>query len=475
MSINSSFPNISPLGYGGINKTNPPQLWTKMGRAPTTGDYRQFSIGDEWEDNSVNPIAWYKLSSKDANIAIWQKFIPSISSAVSTINSISPDGSGNFSINAGSNVTVTPGANSVTIASSAGGAANFVTNSGTATESSGTLNIVGGTSITTSGTGSTVTVAFNPSSPINPSSGGTGVSSPTAHTFPVAEGASPFNFLGPLTDGQLLIGSTGADPVPATITAGSGISIINGSGSITIGSTETQGFTSVNIQTFTTPGPGTYTPTTGMKYCIVECVGAGGGGGGTPSISGTQFAAGTGGGAGEYARGKFSAATIGVSQFIFIGSAGSPVAGVDGPAGGPTYLNGPLFITANGGSGGKVGVAVGVGGSDQFEGGAGGTGGVGGEVRSPGNNGGTSYCFFPTAGGAGVLIGSVGADSQYGSGGVAASPLSGQLTFPGQAALGYGAGGSGAISNPAAAGGALQGAEPGGQGSGGIMIITEFI
>lgn len=37
-----------------------------------------------------------------------------------------------------------------------------------------------------------------------------------------------------LTNGQLAIGSTGADPSAATITAGTGISISNGAGSITV-------------------------------------------------------------------------------------------------------------------------------------------------------------------------------------------------------------------------------------------------
>lgn len=37
-----------------------------------------------------------------------------------------------------------------------------------------------------------------------------------------------------LTDGQLAIGSTGVDPVAATLTAGTGISINNGAGSITL-------------------------------------------------------------------------------------------------------------------------------------------------------------------------------------------------------------------------------------------------
>lgn len=37
-----------------------------------------------------------------------------------------------------------------------------------------------------------------------------------------------------LTDGQLAIGSTGVDPSAATLTAGTGVSITNGAGSITI-------------------------------------------------------------------------------------------------------------------------------------------------------------------------------------------------------------------------------------------------
>lgn len=45
------------------------------------------------------------------------------------------------------------------------------------------------------------------------------------------------NNLGVATDGQLPIGSSGADPVLATLTAGTGISITNAAGSITINGT----------------------------------------------------------------------------------------------------------------------------------------------------------------------------------------------------------------------------------------------
>jgi len=89
-----------------------------------------------------------------------------------------------------------------------------------------------GLSITTNAT----TLQYALSTPVTAANGGTGVGSPTAHTLPVAEGSSAFNFLGPLTNGQLLIGSTGADPVAATLTAGSNVTITNGAGTITIAS-----------------------------------------------------------------------------------------------------------------------------------------------------------------------------------------------------------------------------------------------
>ncbi|MGL5626596.1 MAG: hypothetical protein ACRDDW_03635 [Candidatus Rhabdochlamydia sp.] len=72
--------------------------------------------------------------------------------------------------------------------------------------------------------------------PLNTINGGTGVSSPTANTRPVAQGSSAMTFLGPLTDGQLVIGSTGFSPVVSTLSAGTGISITNGPGSISISS-----------------------------------------------------------------------------------------------------------------------------------------------------------------------------------------------------------------------------------------------
>jgi len=61
----------------------------------------------------------------------------------------------------------------------------------------------------------------------------------TASTFAqfsllIGGASNAVSSVGPLTNGQLLIGSTGVAPVAASLTAGSGITITPGAGSITI-------------------------------------------------------------------------------------------------------------------------------------------------------------------------------------------------------------------------------------------------
>jgi hypothetical protein len=82
----------------------------------------------------------------------------------------------------------------------------------------------------------------NSTTPLLPVQGGTGVSSPTAHGILVGEGASAVNPI-TLTNGQILIGSTGSDPSAATLTQGTGITITNGAGTITIANSEPAGTT----------------------------------------------------------------------------------------------------------------------------------------------------------------------------------------------------------------------------------------
>jgi hypothetical protein len=107
------------------------------------------------------------------------------------------------------------------------------------TPTAGVINISGGNNLTTTGTvgPNTVTVSL------------TGI---TQHSLQVGGAAEALTQLGVATDGQLPIGSTGADPVLATLTAGTGISITNGAGSITIASTGTStlAYTAVNTSPY---------------------------------------------------------------------------------------------------------------------------------------------------------------------------------------------------------------------------------
>ena len=96
-------------------------------------------------------------------------------------------------------------------------------NSGAAiSPTAGNINTVGAGSITAVGSGSTITFQLR------------GL---TNHSLLVGAGTSTITNLGVATNGQLPIGSTGADPVLAALTPGTGVSITNGAGSITIAAT----------------------------------------------------------------------------------------------------------------------------------------------------------------------------------------------------------------------------------------------
>ena len=85
--------------------------------------------------------------------------------------------------------------------------------------------------------------AWNSNIPVSVSFGGTGATSLTAHSLLLGEGTSAVTPLGAATNGQIPIGSTGADPVLATFTAGTNISISNGAGTITVNATGSAAFT----------------------------------------------------------------------------------------------------------------------------------------------------------------------------------------------------------------------------------------
>lgn len=217
-------------------------------------------------------------------------------------------------------------------------------------------------------------------------------------------------------------------------------------------------FNLVNTQVFTSDG--TYTPTSGMKYCEVECIGGGGGGGGAAN-SAAGGSVGGGGGAGSYAKIILSAATVGASKAIDVGANGTGGAAGNnaGTAGADTTFGSTLCV----GKGGSAG-----GGSAANSFGTGGAGGVAGTgtltvVGGAGWQGVASSSTVVNS----ILSGTGGAS--YFGGGNGAQANSSAATTTGTNASGYGNGGNGGTSF------ANGGNAAGGNGSPGIVIVTEYI
>jgi hypothetical protein len=214
------------------------------------------------------------------------------------------------------------------------------------------------------------------------------------------------------------------------------------------------GFTSVVMQVFTASG--TYTPTSGMEYCIVEVIGGGGGGGGCAAGAAGNLAGAGGGGSGGYAREVFDSATIGASQTVTIGAAGTAGSGSgSGGTGGTTSVG--ALISATGGVGGSGTTATAA--IRLVEGGAGGAG-SGGAVNMTGDAGGWSWSNSDTRPGASGKGGS----SVLGGGGASAFGTTAENGVAGGA---YGGGGSGGLGTTSGA--------TGGAGFAGLVIVTEFI
>lgn len=238
-----------------------------------------------------------------------------------------------------------------------------------------------------------------------------------------------------------ILGNTVANPVSVTIDT------ITGQLGQTASAPGGAVATKVTMQVFTSSG--TYTPTSGMQYCIVECIGGGGAGG-----AAVDTTAGGGGGAGGYARSVFTAANIGASQSATIGAAGLGGSGTGGNGGSSSLGS---LIVSTGGSGGVLGALGAV---------EGGTGGAGttGQFMTVGNPGASGVVIHTPVGDNFTVSGS-GGSSFFGGGALSSVTVSGTLSSN---ATSYGGGGGGASN---VGGGSTTN---GGNGFAGIIVITEF-
>ncbi len=263
------------------------------------------------------------------------------------------------------------------------------------------------------------------------SEGGTGDSSFTAYAL-IAGGTtstSALQSLGTGEDGQILASNgSAALPTYQTLTA--------------------------NVRVFTTAGAGTYTPTSGTQYIVVEAIAGGGGSGG---VGATVLVQSAGGGSGSYSRKVLTAGQIGAAIAYSVGTGGS--AGATNGAGGTGFVTtfGGTLVTANGGVGSAAGTTA------PAAGGAGGALGTGGVFAGQIGQSSATGALNAISSGAGAN-----APAGFGQGGYALPQITAGLI--GIAGQGYGSGASGS-----AAGSSSPAAFTGAAGAGGAIIITEYI
>lgn len=250
-------------------------------REPTTNDkkYRVgqvFIIGDNPSSGSEGDI-WYLARFDSNGDAIWSRFIGTDDYASTTapgIIEIATDaeavaGSSGLLAIVPSNIApvlaeppaiggTTPAAitgttvtgTAVTATGAISGDSVTAANAVTGDTVTGTTSVTGGTVTgTTSVTGGTVSATTAMTCSTLTASTSVSITSQTENALPVFGASGLVDEVGPLTDGQVLVGSTGSAPTAATITAGTGISVTNGPGSIEIanlGGTPTNYYSSAN-------------------------------------------------------------------------------------------------------------------------------------------------------------------------------------------------------------------------------------
>jgi hypothetical protein len=234
-------------------------------------------------------------------------------------------------------------------------------------------------------------------------------------------------------------------------------------GTLTASKQQYPGYGIKSVTYLTSGTNATFTPAAGVRALGVEVVGAGGGGGGIPSPGGAGNAAQSrAGGGGGYAAKLIPIDAAHVYKYtIGAGGAGGTAGAIAGDVGGSTtFFNGAsgttVAVRATGGSGGGAGSATA--GNQTNIGAAGGSGNTGDLLLT----GRASSSSGIVAGGINASLSMPGSAPYFDGGSQSANDSAGVN------GNNYGVGGSGAWSNA--------GSTPraGGNGSGGLIIITEY-
>lgn len=110
---------------------------------------------------------------------------------------------------------------------------------------------------------------INTPEPFAVGSGGTGLATLTDHGIMIGQGTANVSLI-VLGAGQILIGTTASDPVAATLTAGTGVTITSASGAITINATGGgQTWSTVTAATLAAAVNNTYVMNHASTPCVV--------------------------------------------------------------------------------------------------------------------------------------------------------------------------------------------------------------
>ena len=249
----TSVTGIGSLNYTGVGAPNPPNL-VVFKRAPTSNDSQNFTLGTLWLFLDEMTQELWILVSLAGNTATWVQLYPGAGGGATqfpTDSGTANEVGGVLNILGGTGVTTSGSGNTVTITQSSAVADSFPTDSGTAVPSAGALTVHGGANINTSGAGSTVTVNLDNNVTIGASL-----------TLPVNPGVLQASNAGLVsgsrgTNGQLLIGNTGINPAWANITSTDGsVVVTNGAGTINLAVTGSDAASFVTDSGTATPALG---------------------------------------------------------------------------------------------------------------------------------------------------------------------------------------------------------------------------
>jgi hypothetical protein len=212
----------------------------------------------------------------------------------------------------------------------------------------------------------------------------------------------------------------------------------------------------LSFQILTSGTAATYTKNTSATSILVECLGAGGGGAGSP-VASTTYALSGGGGAGGYCRKYITSAAATYTYTIGAAGAGGATGGNNGSAGTASTFSG---LSAGGGAGG-VAATSGAVTTVTGTGGAGGTS-SGGDINFSGAGGGYGVGYSTNG------ITGFGGNSSWGGGAPAIVVGAVASTSGANATANSGGGGSGGgtVANNATS--------AGGNGGSGLIVVWEF-